>query len=109
MSNYYILRHHGIKGQRWGIRRTPEELGRHVYSRRSKMSIDEYKHACDLWRKHHEIDYWPDPKSRVLSSFTNNLSSDEKEVSSTVPLLLKVIQGKIPNYFFGSHLIGGTE
>ena len=81
MSNYYILRHYGIKGQRWGVRRTPEELGRHVYLRRSKMTIDEYKHACDLWRKHREIDYWPDPKSRVLSSFTNNLSSDEKENS----------------------------
>lgn len=40
--------HHGILGQRWGVRRTPEELGRHVRFKQSKMSIDEYKHACDL-------------------------------------------------------------
>lgn len=79
MHKRTYLQHHGIKGQRWGIRRTPEELGRHVYLRRSKMSIDEYKHACDLWRKHHEIDYWPDSKSTVLSKFTSNLSDDDKE------------------------------
>lgn len=23
----YVLRHHGIKGQKWGVRRTPEQLG----------------------------------------------------------------------------------
>lgn len=27
--NEDILCHHGIKGQRWGIRRTPEQLDRH--------------------------------------------------------------------------------
>lgn len=85
MKYYYIpgvgLHHHGIKGQRWGVRRTPEELGRHIHFRQSKMSIDEYKHACDLWRKSSEIDYWPDSKNRVLSGFTNNLTADEKERS----------------------------
>ena len=25
-----FLEHHGIKGQRWGIRRTPEQLGHKV-------------------------------------------------------------------------------
>lgn len=76
-----FIYHHGVKGQKWGIRRTPEELGRHVHFRRSKMSMEEYIHACDLWRKYAEIDYWPDPKNRVLSSLTNNLTADEKESS----------------------------
>lgn len=74
-----FIYHHGVKGQKWGIRRTPEELGRHVRFRQSKMEMEEYIHACELWRKYSEIDYWPDPKNRVLSSFTNNLTADKKE------------------------------
>lgn len=30
-QNTYLV-HHGIKGQRWGVRRTPEQLGHHVSS-----------------------------------------------------------------------------
>ena len=73
--------HHGILGQRWGVRRTPEELGRHVRFKQSKMSIDEYKHACDLWKLFPEARNLPDSKNRVLSSFSTNLTAEEKEQS----------------------------
>lgn len=36
-SNLYALYHHGIKGQKWGVRRTPEELG-HVKKSIAKSS-----------------------------------------------------------------------
>lgn len=75
------LYHHGILGQRWGVRRTPEELGRHVRFRQSKMSIDEYKHACELWKMFPELKKIPDPKNWVLSAFSSNLSAAEKEQS----------------------------
>ena len=81
MQRDATLYHHGILGQKWGVRRTPEELGRHVCFRQSKMSIEEYVHACDLWRRCSEVTKLPDTKSRVLSSFTNNLTADEKEQS----------------------------
>lgn len=46
-----FLAHHGIKGQRWGIRRTPEQLGRKVSKLKKKNakieqnSIDREKKA----------------------------------------------------------------
>lgn len=75
------LYHHGILGQRWGVRRTPEELGRHARFKQSKMSTEEYKHACDLWKLFPEKKNLPDPKNRVLSSFSTNLTAEEKEQS----------------------------
>lgn len=38
MENYELY-HHGIKGMRWGIRRTPEQLGQKV-SRKEKKRIE---------------------------------------------------------------------
>lgn len=86
------LYHHGILGQRWGVRRTPEELSRHVHFRQSKMSIEEYKHACDLWRQFQELKNLPDPKNRVLSNFSTNLTADEKEQS--------IVHSAFNNHFY---------
>lgn len=38
MSGQNVLVHHGIKGMKWGIRRTPEQLG-HAPSKKRKFSI----------------------------------------------------------------------
>lgn len=34
------LEHHGIKGMRWGIRRTPEQLGHYIEKQRKKMTTN---------------------------------------------------------------------
>ena len=36
-NNYYLM-HHGVKGMKWGVRRTPEQLG---YKRAQKGGVDE--------------------------------------------------------------------
>lgn len=38
-----FLEHHGIKGQRWGIRRTPEQLGHKVDRLKKKTAKLEQK------------------------------------------------------------------
>ena len=37
--------HHGIKGMKWGVRRTPEQLGHRTKSKRTKMdnTHEDYK------------------------------------------------------------------
>ena len=53
-----FLEHHGIKGQRWGIRRTPEQLGHKVDKLKKKnakleqKSIDKEKKATKYNAKH---------------------------------------------------------
>ena len=37
-----FLAHHGIKGQKWGIRRTPEELGHKPKGTKKKSAVKEY-------------------------------------------------------------------
>jgi hypothetical protein len=37
-QNEYYLMHHGVKGMKWGVRRTPEQLG---YKRAQKGGVDE--------------------------------------------------------------------
>ena len=37
-----FLAHHGIKGQKWGIRRTPEELGHKPKGTKKKNAVKEY-------------------------------------------------------------------
>lgn len=36
MIDYTELYHHGVKGQKWGVTRTPEQLGHPVVVRRKK-------------------------------------------------------------------------
>lgn len=43
MTTDEFLEHHGIKGQRWGIRRTPEQLGHKVRKLRRKNTRLEEK------------------------------------------------------------------
>lgn len=39
MNNQNVLAHHGIKGMKWGVRRTPEQLGHTSRKKSSKFSI----------------------------------------------------------------------
>lgn len=46
MENYeYALSHHGIRGQKWGVRRTPEELGHKIERTEKKIAKNEAKAA----------------------------------------------------------------
>lgn len=55
-----FLEHHGIKGQRWGIRRTPEQLGHKVSKLKKKSakieqkSIDKEKKASKYSSKYQQ-------------------------------------------------------
>ena len=55
-----FLEHHNIKGQRWGIRRTPEQLGHKVSKLKKKTakleqkSIDKEKKANKYSAKYHK-------------------------------------------------------
>lgn len=42
-----FLEHHGIKGQRWGIRRTPEQLGHKVSKLKKKNAKNWIKEQAD--------------------------------------------------------------
>lgn len=72
---YDTLEHHGIKGQRWSIRRTPEQLGRKVSKLKEKTSkleqksIDKEKKANKYSAKYHK-NY-----DKVLSSVSDAVNS----------------------------------
>lgn len=90
------LSHHGIIGQRWGVRRTPEELGytrttnndtikkenvigRNVKFKFAQMPIDEYLEACRLWDEFDEIDISRGEKEYVYEELDNNLSDLKRQ------------------------------
>lgn len=39
-QNYYLM-HHGVKGMKWGVRRTPEQLGHRTFGERAKAKIND--------------------------------------------------------------------
>ena len=39
MANNY-LKHYGVKGMKWGVRRTPEQLGHHAITKKKTYSKD---------------------------------------------------------------------
>lgn len=70
MENYeYALSHHGIKGQKWGVRRTPEQLGRKIERTEKKISKNEAKAAKNEKkadkRFHQKLYLNPDHRNRV--------------------------------------------
>lgn len=56
------LSHHGIKGQRWGVRRTPEQLGH----RRRKISNKEIRDFKKQIREELRIEFEDDEEIRSL-------------------------------------------
>ena len=66
-----FLEHHGIKGQRWGIRRTPEQLGHKVSKLKKKTAKLEQKNI-DKEKKANII---KESADKVLSSVSNAVNS----------------------------------
>ena len=40
-QNEYYLMHHGVKGQKWGVRRTPAQLGHKTLRERAKTKLND--------------------------------------------------------------------
>lgn len=40
-QNEYYLMHHGVKGMRWGVRRSPEQLGHRTFGERAKAKLND--------------------------------------------------------------------
>lgn len=91
-----ILFHYGIPGMRWGVRRTPEELGyaragnndtigennalgRNVHFKTAKMPVEEYVEACRRWNEFDEVDIPQSEKEYVYEELDNHLSEAERE------------------------------
>lgn len=92
LENVCLL-HYGILGQKWGIRRTPEELGRKAIYKTGKMPIDEYARACELWQRLSEFPGLSGKeKERVYEELDNNLSDDERTYS--------IVSRRIDNYLY---------
>ena len=50
MGEYNELYHHGVKGQKWGVRRTPEQLGDKTSSEgSSKDLVSDIKFETKKW------------------------------------------------------------
>ena len=41
MAQKYYLMHHGVKGMKWGVRRTPAQLGRHTAGSKIKTKLND--------------------------------------------------------------------
>lgn len=58
-SEYYLM-HHGVKGMKWGVRRTPEQLG---YKRAQKGGVDE-RYVNKAVRQAYTLDRKPNKSAR---------------------------------------------
>ena len=93
--NYYILEHHGIKGQKWGIRRTPEQLGHDVNKTFNRFYNSKFNKS---FRKAYDIKSAPGwtnetiktnnggytPTNKKIVRFTNNAPNEAKNVKKSV-------------------------
>ena len=90
------LEHHGIQGQKWGIKNGPPYPLEDNYSkiksydklktvkinhRLPQMTKDEYKRACELWDRNEELKLPNGLKHKIYEAMDDNLSDDEKEQS----------------------------
>lgn len=48
----YELYHHGVKGQKWGVRRTAAQLGNRIKAKRDANKKERYKRAEDVINKY---------------------------------------------------------
>lgn len=69
--NYYsYLEHHGVKGMRWGVRRTPQQLGRNLLKKSKTANLEKW--GTD---KDHNVLYIGGYSGSGKSTIANYLSS----------------------------------
>ena len=51
MEYYNELYHHGVKGMKWGVRRTPEELGQKSRGKKSNLTPKTYYDSLEFRKK----------------------------------------------------------
>lgn len=78
------LYHHGIEGQRWGIRNGPPyplKSPATKYYKTANMPLGEYKRAVSAWNEYDELDIPRSEKEHVYEELDRWLSPEEKELA----------------------------
>lgn len=79
MNDENVLVHHGVKGMKWGVRRTPEQLGHQPPKKKSKVSIK--IHTGNKETKPKTESPKEDEKPKPKAPENNSPSRERKKVS----------------------------
>lgn len=79
-SHYSELRHYGVKGMKWGVRRTPEQLG-HI-GKRKKSAIMEYIKSGQKANKEKQVRHVKDKYIKGRSYLKGDLEYAQKLIDT---------------------------
>lgn len=88
MSEYLYLAHHGIKGQKWGVRRYQNPDG--SYTEEGKRR---YKKALTPKKRYSELS--DDEVANAIKRRQNELKLDELEMQASLPIGVRYVGGLI--------------
>lgn len=78
--NNYFLEHHGILGMKWGVRRTPAQLGHETIKseKKTKTTYDKMKDASSKNPINTVMNKINNPKNNVVYNRTKQVVSNQK-------------------------------